>query len=129
MLTADELDQFEKMLRMIQARLRGDVQQLEEEAFSTKQSGDHGSSNHFAEMGTDAWDLDFCLRRVEDDEEVLSQIAVALDKIRKGRFGRCEQCLADGKPEARSWVPKARLKAIPYARNCVNCERELEKSR
>lgn len=125
MLNKDELDRFRKMLRAIQARVRGDVRQIEEEAFSGKDA-DHGSSNHMAEMGTDAWDLDFSLRMVENDEEFLKEISTALAKIDEGTFGLCEMCLENGNSEAKSRIPKSRLNAIPYARNCVSCERIRE---
>ena len=125
MLSDEEIEQFRVMLRSIQARVQGDVAQLEEEAFSGKES-DHGSSNHMAEMGTDAWDLDFSLRMVENDEEFLKEISTALGKIDEGTFGLCEACLEAGLSEHKAKIPKARLKAIPYARNCVSCERKRE---
>ena len=121
----EELEQYRKLLTAIQARVRGDVKQLEEEAFSGKE-GDHGSSNHMAEMGTDAWDMDFSLRMVESDEEFLKEISTALAKIDEGTFGLCEMCREAGVSESKSRIPKGRLGAIPYARNCVDCERKRE---
>ena len=126
MLKEEDLLQFRIMLRTMQARVQGDVELLEEEAFSAKGNGDHGSSNHMAEMGSDAWDIDFSLRMVENDEEFLKEISTALHKIDKGTFGLCEMCLEADLSEAKSRIPKARLKAIPYARNCVACERKRE---
>jgi RNA polymerase-binding transcription factor DksA len=126
----DDLTNFQEMLRMLQARIRGDVEQIQDEALSGSGNGnDDRSSNHMAEMGSDAWDLDFSLQLVENDQEVLGEISVALKKIESGRFGLCECCLEQGKPDTRSRIPKMRLKAIPYARNCVDCERELEGQR
>lgn len=125
-LKTEDMEQYRAILRMIQARVRGDVEQLEEEVFSSKASGDHGSSNHIADMGSDAWDLDFSLRIVENDQEFLNEISAALKKIDQGRFGLCEMCLESGLPDSKSWIPKARLNAIPYARNCVECERKRE---
>ena len=125
-LKKEELEEFRAMLRMIQARVRGDVEQLEEEVFSANTSGDHSSSNHIGDMGSDAWDLDFSLRIVENDQEFLKDILNSLQKIDSGQFGQCEMCVEAGVPEAKSWIPKARLRAIPYARNCVDCERKRE---
>lgn len=126
----EELADFRNILKLLQARLRGDVEQIQEEAFSgANASGEGRSSNHMAEMGSDAWDLDFSLQLVESDQEVLGEISAALKKIDSGTFGICEYCLEQGKPEARSRIPRNRLKAIPYARNCVDCERVLESRR
>ena len=126
----EELNTFRAMLRMLQARLRGDVEQLKEEAFSgSESSGDQRSSNHMAEMGSDAWDLDFSLQLVENDQGVLDEIKHALEKFDDGTYGLCELCLAQGLPEAKAKIPKARLQAIPHARNCVECERKKELGR
>ncbi|MCA9063452.1 MAG: hypothetical protein KDA96_10345 [Planctomycetaceae bacterium] len=126
----EEIEEFRSLLKILQARLRGDVAQLTEEALSGADSGnDQRSSNHMAEMGSDAWDLDFSLQLVESDEGLLSEISEALKRLEDGQYGICESCKEQGRPESRSRIPKARLKAIPYARNCVECERLLEQQR
>jgi DnaK suppressor protein len=56
------------------------------------------------------------LAEVESRE--LASIEQALDQIRKGTYGQCDIC--DGK------IPLARLKALPYATNCINCQRAAE---
>ena len=118
------------MLRLLQARLRGDVEQLKEEAFSGSEAGgDQRSSNHMAEMGSDAWDLDFSLQLVENDQGVLEEISHALKKFDDGTYGLCELCTQQGLPETKAKIPKARLQAIPHARNCVECERKKELGR
>jgi DnaK suppressor protein len=126
----DEVREFRTLLKLLQARLRGDVEQLKEEAFSGSESGnDQRSSNHMAEMGSDAWDLEFSLQLVESDQGVLEEISHALKKIDAGTYGLCELCIEQGKPEAKARIAKARLQAIPYARNCIECERQKEKRR
>ncbi|MDA1229596.1 MAG: TraR/DksA family transcriptional regulator [Planctomycetota bacterium] len=126
----EELTGFRTMLRILQARLRGDVEQLKEEAFSGSEAGgDQRSSNHMAEMGSDAWDLDFSLQLVENDQGVLEEIKHALKKVDEGTYGLCELCLEQGLPETKARIPKTRLQAIPHARNCVDCERKKEKGR
>ena len=128
MLKAEELQEFRSMLRFLRSRIKGDVEQLEQDAFSASESGGHGSSNHMAEMGTDAWDLDFSLRIVETDQSVLTEIDAALARIEDGTFALCQACIEAGIPPAKAGIPKTRLRAIPYARNCVKCEREKENS-
>ena len=87
------------------------------------------SSNHMAEMGSDAWDLEFVLQLAASDQGVFEEINHALKKIDDGSFGICETCAEQGRPEAKSRIAKARLQAIPYARNCIDCERLKEKKR
>jgi DnaK suppressor protein len=49
----------------------------------------------------------------------LAQIESALDKIRRGRYGHCETC---DKP-----IAPTRLKALPYATECIDCARRDER--
>lgn len=48
----------------------------------------------------------------------LAQIESALDRIRGGHYGRCETC---DRP-----IAPARLKALPYATECIVCARRDE---
>ena len=126
MLKSEELDRFRKLLQAADARLRGDMHQLEEDALSSEGGGNHGSSNHIAEMGSDSWERDFSLRMAEKDGEFLGEVTNALGKFKTGTFGLCEMCLEAGVSKTKAQIPKARLMAIPYARNCVACERKRE---
>lgn len=40
--------------------------------------------------------MDFSMRIVENDQELLSEIIAALDHIDNGTFGVCESCLESG---------------------------------
>jgi len=56
---------------------------------------------------------------VEVESRELSQIEDALNRLRDGLYGDCEQC---EKP-----IPLARLQAVPYAILCIECARKQEK--
>jgi RNA polymerase-binding transcription factor len=49
----------------------------------------------------------------------LAQVESALDRIRQGRYGRCDSC---DKP-----INSTRLKALPYATECIHCARTGER--
>lgn len=122
-----EINEFRKLLLILQARVRGDVEQLTDEALDHSEGGgDSRSPTHIAELGTQNYEQDFALRVVESDREVLDEIQAALDRIDEGTFGQCESCRKEGKPPSKSGIPKRRLRAIPYARNCIECERKRE---
>src|SRR6186713_229938 len=57
------------------------------------------------------------LAEVESRE--LSSIEIALERMRKGEYGRCDGCGEQ--------IPLARLQALPYATTCIQCQREDEK--
>ena len=127
MLKKPELAEYKEILLALQARLRGDVAQLTDEALDRSEGGgDSKSPTHIAELGTQTYDQDFSLRVVENDQEVLEEITAALNRIDKRTYGACESCLAEGKPFSKSRILKTRLRAIPFTRNCVECERKRE---
>ena len=74
---------------------------------------------HMADLGTDAFEQENTLNLLQNEEQVLAHIAAALERIDQGTFGRCEECGAE--------IPETRLRALPYARYCVECARKLEK--
>ncbi|MCM2369060.1 TraR/DksA family transcriptional regulator [Aporhodopirellula aestuarii] len=56
---------------------------------------------------------------VEVESRELSAIEEAIMKIQAGTYGDCEEC---GKP-----IPLNRLRAIPYASDCIDCRRRAER--
>ena len=74
----------------------------------------------FADLASDCFEQDLGLGLLENHHQVLQEIDEALLRIETGMFGICEAC---GGP-----VSIARLKAIPYARLCLNCKRRQERS-
>ncbi len=127
MLKKPELTEFRSALLTLQARIRGDVQQLTREALDRNEGGGESKSpTHIAELGTQTFEQDFSLRVAESDQDVLAEIDAALKRIDAGTFGACLACLEEGKTAAKALIPKLRLKAIPYAKNCVECERKRE---
>lgn len=122
-----QLDEFRMLLLVLQGRLRGDVEQLTDEALAHSEgAGDARSPTHLAELGTDNYEQDFALRFVENEQETLNEITEALNRIDDGSYGGCEMCLAEGKSVSKSRIKKPRLKAIPFTRNCIECERKRE---
>ncbi|HUG93870.1 MAG TPA: TraR/DksA family transcriptional regulator [Planctomycetaceae bacterium] len=124
-----ELAEFKDLLLGLRSRIRGDVEQLTVSALDgQRESGDAKSPTHLAELGTQAYDQDFSLRVVENDQGVIEEITAALKRIDDGTYGLCQHCLDEGKPPSRAAIPKARLRAIPYARVCVGCQRKAEEA-
>jgi RNA polymerase-binding transcription factor DksA len=74
---------------------------------------------HQADAGSDAYDRDFALSLLSQEQDALYEIDQALKRIELGTYGKCEM---SGKP-----IPRARLEAIPFARFTVECQSQLEK--
>lgn len=112
-----ELKVFRELLVRRKRVLAGDVAGLESDAMK---SGGDGSSLpvHLADLGTDNFEQDMSLGRIESESDEIQEIDEALERIVDGTFGLCETC--------KKKIPKERLKAIPYARLCVSCKMKEE---
>lgn len=124
-LTKADFKIFRDRLQALRARLRGDVEDIRDGAFGND-DGDSRSPTHPAELGTDNYEQDFALDLIRNEQETLKEIAAALKKCEDGTFGQCEGCLAEGRTQKQSAIPKTRLKEIPWTRNCVECQRKAE---
>ncbi len=79
-----------------------------------------GYSLHMADAGTDTFDREFALSLVSNEQEALYEIEEALKRLDQNTYGLCGMC---EKP-----IMKARLEAVPFARLCVNCQSNIEKT-
>ena len=113
-LTAQELQKFDDALRQILGVLTGDIARLEDET-----SGSQAPSGGSAEdSGPAMHSLEISLELLERDEDASDRVLAALARLEQGVFGLCVRC--------RNPVPRTRLQAIPYAENCIDCQRKLE---
>ena len=121
-LKPEELGTYRDALLNLQARLRGDLDQMTDEALRRGQPDSSGNlSNvplHMADVGTENYDQEFTLELIENEQETLEQVLDALGRIDAGTFGRCQEC---SEP-----IAKSRLQALPYTRHCIQCARALE---
>src|SRR5260370_39629568 len=74
---------------------------------------------HQADAGSDAYDRDFALSLLSQEQDALYEIEEALKRIELGTYGICEM---SGKP-----IAHPRLEALPFARYTVECQSQIEK--
>lgn len=115
----EDLPEFEELLKRRKSLLTDDVLGLNRSA-SDRSAGDAAHSNHMAESGTDAFEEDVRLARMESESEELDEIDAALERIHDGLYGVCEEC--------GSRLSLERIRAIPYARLCIACKQMEEKA-
>lgn len=90
--------------------LAGDLSNLK--SLSSQTSGD------VVDAALDAAQDEISSKMAEVESRELANIEVALEHMRTGSYGVCEVC--NGK------IPLARLSALPYATNCIECQRASE---
>lgn len=91
--------------------LAGDLGLLKE--YRAQSSGDVVD----AALDTAQDEISSQLAEVESRE--LARTENALERMRNGQYGACENCGAS--------IPMARLMALPYATLCIKCQREAER--
>jgi DnaK suppressor protein len=111
-LSDKDLQHFDAQLRLMLSVLQGDIDHLQADALGNGErpevQGDEGEG-YFAE---------FSLELLERDEQTAQDVLEALGRIEDGSYGRCEDC--------ENWLMKERLRAMPHARRCIDCQRQAE---
>jgi len=74
---------------------------------------------HQADAGSDAYDRDFALSILSQEQNSLYEIDEALKRIDDNSYGQCEIC--------NKAIPHIRLEARPFTRYTVDCQEGLEK--
>ena len=117
------LASYQRQLSGIRDRLRMEVSHLGNEAFHKANDGSGNLSHvplHMADLASDAFDQTVTLSLLENEEHTLREIRAALARIDAGTFGDCEEC--------GQRITMERLEALPYARHCIACARQLEQN-
>jgi RNA polymerase-binding transcription factor DksA len=122
-MTKAEREYFRDRLLQLARRLSDDVAGLSREALQAK--GGEASGNlsnaplHMADLGTDNFEQELALSFLETKTQTLEEISAALARLERRRFGACERCQKE--------IARDRLRAVPFARHCIDCAQEVEK--
>jgi len=121
-LTAADIERFKQILLEKRREIVSSVYEMQDEALKKSRldaAGDLSSMPiHMADIGTDNYEQEFALDLMDGERKLLQEIDDALQRIEQKTYGICE---GTGKP-----IAKARLKAQPWARYCVEYARMLE---
>lgn len=112
-----ELEKYKKRLLEEREHVQED---LNAETARASEEGNELANydNHPADAATDTFEREKDYALDENFRDMLVQINDALRKIEDGTYGTCDRC---GKP-----IDLLRLKAIPYAAFCIDCQEIIE---
>jgi RNA polymerase-binding transcription factor DksA len=123
MISEDEARDYRNRLLASRRRLERDRSHLEDEVLrGTGGEASGGLSDvplHLADLGSRSFEEELTLGLLGNEEQLIEEIHAALDRLDQGVYGRCVACGQD--------ISRARLQALPYARHCVACARNLER--
>jgi DnaK suppressor protein len=120
-MTKDELEQLEKLLLRERERVIKALRALDDSVSPTSGDGDLTTYPlHLADEGTDTMEQEQSFLLLSKEGRLLIDIDLALRTLYKEteRYGKCIEC---GKE-----VGFARLEIVPWARLCVDDQREFE---
>jgi RNA polymerase-binding protein DksA len=121
-LSKEQLKQFRELLIQERAKFAGEIRSIAQDASKNPRdaSGDLSAYTiHMADMSSDTYERELAMNIASTEQQVLYQIDDALKRIDEGTYGACVTC---NKP-----ITLSRLKAVPYAAQCIECQREQER--
>ncbi|GAB4247846.1 MAG: hypothetical protein OHK005_14230 [Candidatus Methylacidiphilales bacterium] len=115
------LDLQRKRLLDLRDHILDQMQGVAQDSLRARPEGSAASAfgMHQADAGSDAYEKDFALSLLSQEQDALYEIEEALKRIEDGTYGICEM--------TQQPIPKARLEAIPFARFTVECQSKLER--
>ncbi len=114
-MTLADVAKYKGILLHLLDHLSGDIQELEAETAQACRRARESSSD---DVGEEILAVEFSFDLLERDENTVREVLAALERVDEGRYGRCEKC--------DHWIRRTRLKAIPHARCCIDCQRLVE---
>ncbi|MEI6861842.1 MAG: TraR/DksA C4-type zinc finger protein [Verrucomicrobiota bacterium] len=121
----DKFRRYYRLLLDLRSHLTGQIDQHTEDTLKRSSKDDAGDlssyGQHMADAGTDTFDRDFALSMVANEQDALSEVEAAIQRIKAGTYGVCE---TTGKP-----IAKDRLLAVPFTRYSADALKQIERNR
>lgn len=82
-----------------------------------QEASDDGTED-IVDRANNSYNREFMFALSDSERQMLLEIEGALERLDGGGFGTCLNCSDD--------IPKARLRAVPWARYCIDCQEQAE---
>lgn len=115
-----ELEIYKRLLLQLRGKIAGDLESIEGDSLSSKQTGNAAELSDVSDMATDNYDRELNIGLASNEQQILNDIDVALKRIEEGTYGICEIYGTE--------IPKKRLLAMPYTRLSMKAQEEEEKN-
>jgi DnaK suppressor protein len=122
-LTQKELDEFQRILEAERDRLTEELEAIEEHQPEVENVGvdaTGGYDEDLVDVASETFEREKGIAIEHSVSDLLHQVEEALGRIENGTFGICDLC---GRP-----IHPERLRAIPYARLCIDCKEREEQA-
>lgn len=109
-----KLEHFRKTLLKAREGILNKAKKLKEDSYTLGTDG----IQDMADAASNSYNADILMSISDNDLTLLKDIDNALDKIKNGAYGICEEC--------EEKINEKRLEANPVARYCISCKRLME---
>jgi DnaK suppressor protein len=105
-----KLDQYKTLLQQRQLELTRSFSRTASQTRAEKEEG----TEDYIDYAVNSYEKEFLLSLTDLERNELLQVEEALQRIKGGEYGVCQQCGAE--------IPPKRLEVAPWARHCVRCQ-------
>jgi len=119
--TQTNTGRYEDLKRMLEERRREILNEVQEKIRDVRAEGSSGKLHQVLDSGESSEadiqeDIEFAL--IQMKAETLSKINEALTRLEEGAYGNCFECGEE--------IAEQRLRALPFAVRCKDCEEARE---
>ncbi len=82
-----------------------------------QEASDDGTED-IVDRANNSYNREFMFALSDAERQMLLEIEDALERLDEGGYGTCLNCSDD--------IPKIRLRAVPWARYCIDCQEQAE---
>ena len=82
-----------------------------------QEASDDGTED-IVDRANNSYNREFMFALSDTERQMLLEIEDALKRLDGGQYGTCLNCSDD--------IPKARLRAVPWTRYCIDCQEQAE---
>lgn len=107
----------ERLLKQLEHK-RQEIVSLYQHDLQVGQSNGSDGADDLVDRANNAYNREFMLALSGTERDLLRDIDQALERLEQGVHGVCEPCSKA--------IPQARLKAVPWARYCIDCQERVE---
>lgn len=83
-----------------------------------QEASDEGTED-IVDRANNSYNREFMFALSDTERQILLAIEEALVRLEGGDFGTCLNCSEE--------IPRARLRALPWARYCIDCQEQAER--
>ncbi len=83
-----------------------------------QQASDEGTED-IVDRANNSYNREFMFALSDTERQILIEIDDALQRMDSGTYGSCANCRIE--------ITKARLRALPWAKYCIDCQEQVER--